>query len=166
MRCNWGNEKNLLTQCSDRKQNQLEESLTELGGHLDSRVASASFPSTSPPWVLYNTWAHGLLSTEHYQDVTPGTECNGHLMSMPLPLHLKMLFKENPPLLQEATNMPDIQSRPVKMIHHLAQSGLCWPLRDVIFCWFSFLSLHCSHRRALFRYLTSLKCLITQDFGS
>ena len=35
VRCNWGNEKMILTQGSDRKQKMLEESITVQGGHLE-----------------------------------------------------------------------------------------------------------------------------------
>lgn len=44
VRCNWGNEKEILTQCSDRKQKQSGESLTELGGHLDLKVLISLLP--------------------------------------------------------------------------------------------------------------------------
>lgn len=37
VRCNWGNERKILTQCSDRTQKQS-------GGHLDLRVAVSLLP--------------------------------------------------------------------------------------------------------------------------
>lgn len=88
---------------------------------------------------------HGRLSTECYPDVTPGTEWICHLMSLPLPLASKIPYKENLSLLQEATNMPDIQSRPVKIAH---SSCTIWPLlttqrHHLLLA--LFLSLQCHH---------------------
>lgn len=47
-RCNWGNEKKILSQCSDRKWKMPEESITVLGRHLQSLEKPESWLRLAP----------------------------------------------------------------------------------------------------------------------